>query len=306
MASTTNVMHSKQFSDQLLEAVQIKQSALEMSCSRKEIFKGESLFINKIGTVELDKIDTLNAKTEISDISNTRRKISFDTFKKTVAIDRYDQNRSEIYGLDTGYINSLKYAVERKKEEIIANAATSIAYEGKEGTTSVAFPDATNTLYQDATASTNGTSNESGTKTGLTADKLLRAMYVLRKNMKNGNINEKIYCALSEEEVLALMQDNKIINRDFTAGQVLDKGIIGSWLGINFIRTQLLKVPAVNVREILLYTESAVALGMPGEVITKFGENPERNFLSQMHIELNFGAARIEDEKIVKIRVKTE
>lgn len=306
MASTTNVLHTKQFSTQLLEAVQVKQSALEQACARKEIFKGESLFINKIGTLELKKVDTLNSKTELTDIANTRRKISFSTFKDTVAIDRYDENRSEIVGLDTGYLNALKYAVERKKEEIIAEAATSAVYEGKEGTTSVAFPDATNTLYQDATASTNGTSNESGTKTGLTADKLLRGLYLLRKNMKTGNINEKIYCAISPEEELALMQDSKIINRDFTAGAVLDKGIIGTWGGINFIRTVLLKSPASNVREVLLFTDQAIALGMPGEVITKFGENPERNFLMQMHIELSFGAARIEDEKIIKLRVKCD
>lgn len=306
MASTTNVLHTKQFSTQLLEAVQVKQSALEQACARKEIFKGESLFINKIGTLELKKVDTLNSKTELTDIANTRRKITFSTFKDTVAIDRYDQNRSEIVGLDTGYLNALKYAVERKKEEIIAEAATSVVYEGKEGTTSVAFPDATNTLYQDATASTNGTSNESGTKTGLTADKLLRGLYLLRKNMKTGNINEKIYCAISPEEELALMQDNKIINRDFTAGAVLDKGIIGTWGGINFIRTVLLKSPASNVREVLLFTDQAICLGMPSEVITKFGENPERNFLMQMHIELSFGAARIEDEKIIKLRVKCD
>ena len=156
-----NVLHTKVFSDQLLEAVQVKQSALEASCSRKEIFKGEALFINKIGTVELKQKTSSISDTVISDISNSRRKISFETFKDTVAIDSYDQNRSEITGLDTGYLNSLKYAVERKKEEIIANAATAKAFEGKEGTVEVAFPDATNTLYQDATASTNGTSNES-------------------------------------------------------------------------------------------------------------------------------------------------
>jgi len=306
MSSTTNVLHTKQFQTQLLEAVQVKQSALEQACSRKEIFKGEALFINKIGTLELKKVDTLNAKTEITDIANTRRKISFNTFKDTVAIDRYDQNRSEIAGLDTGYLNALKYAVERKKEEIIAEAATSVSYEGKEGTTAVAFPDSTNTIYQDGTAASNGTSNESGTKTGLSADKLLRAMFLLRKNMKTGNINEKIYCAISPEEELSLMQDSKIINRDFTSGQVLDKGIIGNWNGINFIRTVLLKTPAANVREILLFTDQAIALGMPGEVVTKFGENPERNFLMQMHIELSFGAARIEDEKIIKIRVKCD
>lgn len=305
MASTTNVLHTKQFSTQLLEAVQVKQSALEQACSRKEIFKGESLFINKIGTLELKKVDTLNAKTELTDIANTRRKISFSTFKDTVAIDRYDQNRSEIVGLDTGYLNALKYAVERKKEELIAEAATSVAYEGKEGTTSVAFPDATNTIYQDGSATSNGTSNEAGTKTGLTADKLLRGLYLLRRNMKTGNINEKIYCAISPEEELALMQDSKIINRDFTAGQVLDKGIIGTWGGINFIRTVLLK-SASQVREVLLFTDQAIALGMPSDVITKFGENPERNFLMQMHIELNFGAARIEDEKIIKLRVKCD
>ena len=124
--------------------------------------------------------------------------------------------------------------------------------------------------------------------------------------MKTGNIKEKIYCAISAEEELLLLQDNKIINRDFSAGQVLDKGIIGSWLGINFIRTELLKYPVNYVREILLFTDQAIALGLPGEVFMRAGENPDKKYQSQMYIELNFGATRIEDEKIVKIRCKSE
>lgn len=308
MASNMNSMHTKQFSDQLIEAVQVQQSGLEFACARKEIFKGESLFINKIGTTELKKKVGTNEQTTFTDIANTRRKLSFDTFDDAVAITRFDKDRSTIVGLDTGYLNALKYAVERKKEQIIVDAATGFAFEGKEGTTQVSFPDATNTVYQDGTASSQGNNSgsEGGTKTGLTADKLLQALFLLRKNMKTGNIKEKIYCAISAEEELLLLQDNKIINRDFSAGQVLDKGIIGSWLGINFIRTELLKYPVNYVREILLFTDQAIALGLPGEVFMRAGENPDKKYQSQMYIELNFGATRIEDEKIVKIRCKSE
>lgn len=300
-----NVMHVKQFSDTLIEAVQVQQSALEFACARREIFNGEALFFNKIGTTELKQKNGVNQTTKFSDIQNSRRKVSFDTFNDAVAINRFDKDRSTIIGLDTGYVNSLKFACERKKEEIIVNAATGVAFEGKEGTTSVAFPDATNTVYQDGTASSQGTSNESGTKTSLIADKLLQAMFLLRKNMKTGNIKEKIYCAISAEEELTLLQDNKIINRDFTAGQVLDKGIIGSWLGINFVRTELLKMPTDYVREILLFTDQAIGLGLPGDLFYRAGENPEREYQNQMYIELNFGATRVEDEKIVKIRCKS-
>lgn len=305
MASNMNVTHVKQFSDQLIEAVQVQQSGLEFACARKEVFNGESLFFNKIGTTELKQKTGINQTTKFTDIANSRRKVSFDTFNDAVAINRFDKDRSTIYGLDTGYLNALKYAAERKKEQIIVEAATGVAYEGKEGTTQVSFPDATNTVYQDGTASSQGTSGESGTKTGLIADKLLQALFLLRKNMKTGNIKEKVYCAISAEEELLLLQDNKIINRDFSAGQVLDKGIIGSWLGINFIRTELLRMPADGVREILMFTDQAIGLGLPGEVFMRAGENPEREYQNQMYIELNFGATRVEDEKIVKIRCKS-
>jgi len=300
-----NQIHTKAFSDMLIEAVQVQQSALEFACARKEIFKGEALFFNKIGTTELKKKDGTNQNTIFSDIANTRRKVSFDTFNDAVAINRFDTDRSTIVGLDTGYLNSLKFAAERKKEEIIVNAATGVAYEGKEGTTSVSFPDSTNTVYQDGTAGSQGTSNESGTLTGLIADKILQGLFLLRKNMKTGNIKEKIYCAISAEEELQLLQDNKIINRDYTAGQALDKGIVGSWLGVNFVRTELLRMPQNYVREVLLFTDQAIGLGLPGEVFLRAGENPERQYQNQMYIELNFGATRVEDEKIVKIRCKS-
>jgi len=300
-----NQIHTKAFSDMLIEAVQVQQSALEFACARKEIFKGEALFFNKIGTTELKKKDGTNQNTIFSDIANTRRKVSFDTFNDAVAINRFDTDRSTIVGLDTGYLNSLKFAAERQKEKIIVDAATGVAYEGKEGTTSVSFPDSTNTVYQDGTASTQGTSNESGTKTGLIADKILQGLFLLRKNMKTGNIKEKIYCAISAEEELQLLQDNKIINRDYTAGQALDKGIVGSWLGVNFVRTELLRMPVDYVREVLLFTDQAIGLGLPGEVFLRAGENPERQYQNQMYIELNFGATRVEDEKIVKIRCKS-
>ncbi len=109
--------------------------------------------------------------------------------------------------------------------------------------------------------------------------------------LSNGTINLKVMTA-KEEDILT--------NQNY-----IKKGIVGSWLGVNFVRTELLRMPVDYVREVLLFTDQAIGLGLPGEVFLRAGENPERQYQNQMYIELNFGATRVEDEKIVKIRCKS-
>jgi len=96
-----------------------------------------------------------------------------------------------------------------------------------------------------------------------------------------------------------LLDEEKIINRDYSQGAVLDKGIIGSWNRINFIHSERLLLDSNNDRQILLYTETALGLGVSTELKVKMADNPDRSFTPTIYVEMDMGAARIEDEKIV-------
>jgi len=302
MTITTNEMHVQVFKDSIIHAVQQEASYLETAVGRKETFNGEALYFNKLGTVSLNKKTSLYQPTVFADAKHSKRKLSFETFDQALRVDSYDSNRSMISGLSSDYLKSLKYAVNRQKDVNIIEASLGLAYEGKDGNTSVAFDDSKQTVFADGSYGVDA----AGTALSLTTDKLLTALKILRKNKVQPN--EKIYCFLSAEEEYSLLKDDKAINRDFSNGMVLDKGIIGTWGGINFIRTEELKDSAVSTnRDVILLTEMALGMGNPGsDIKSRIDERPDLKYLTQVFIEMNMGATRVEDEKVVKIICKKD
>jgi hypothetical protein len=302
MTISTNQMHVQVFKDSIIHAVQQEVSYLETAIMRKETFNGEAFYFDKLGTVSLNKKTSIYQPTTFADALHTKRKLSFDTFDQALRVDKYDADRSMISGLSSDYMLSLKYAINRKKDQLIIAAATGSAFEGKDGSTVVAFNDAKQTVFADGSYGT----DTAGTAVSLTTNKLLTGLKILRKNQVQPN--EKIYCFLSAEEENALMKDDKAINRDFTNGQVLDKGIIGTWAGINFIRTEELLDSAVNTnRDVILMTELALGMGNPGNsIVSRIDERPDLKYLTQVYVEMNMGCTRVEDEKVVKIICKKD
>lgn len=296
MADSQNQMHIKQFKDSIILAVQQENSLLDHTV-RKESLNSEAFFFNKLGAITLEEKTSRFSPTPFADPKHSRRKLSPSTFHKALYIDSFDSERSNIVGLQADYLKSLMMAAKLKKDQLIVAAATGLAFEGKEGETPVSFTNA-QTVFQDGSFGTNG----AGTAVGLTSDKILTAAKILKKN-KVSSV-EKLYCIISAQQEEELMKDAKFINRDFTMGQVLDKGVIGSWNGINFIRSEEISGTTNQVRDVLLYTETALGLGINTELTTKIGEDPAHGFSTVLYVSMTMGATRIEDEKIVKIQCK--
>lgn len=296
MADTQNQMHIKQFKDNIILAVQQENSLLDYTV-RRENLNSEAFFFNKLGAITLEEKLSRFSPTPFADPKHSRRKLTPYTFHKSLFIDSFDAERSNIVGLQSDYMKSLIMAAKVKKDQLIIAAATGNAFEGKEGETPVAFSNA-QTVFQDGTFGTNG----GGTAVGLTSDKILTAAKILKKNKVS--TMEKMYCIISAQQEEELMKDAKFINRDFTAGQVLDKGVIGAWNGINFIRSEELTGSTTQVRDVLLYTETALGLGINTELTTEIGKDPAHSFATVLYVSMTMGATRIEDEKIVRIQCK--
>lgn len=296
MADTQNQMHIKQFKDSIILAVQQETSLLDHTV-RKEMLSSEAFFFNKLGAISLEEKTSRFSPTPFADPRHSRRKLSPATFHKSLFIDSYDTERSNIVGLQADYMKSLIMAAKVKKDQLIVAAATGLAYEGKEGEIPVSFTNA-QTVFQDGSFGTDA----GGTALGLTSDKILTAAKILKKNKVS--TMEKLYCVITAQQEEELMKDAKFINRDFTAGQVLDKGVIGTWSGINFIRSEELTGTTNQVRDILLYTETALGLGINTELSIETGKDPAHSFATVLYVAMTMGATRIEDEKIVKIKCK--
>jgi hypothetical protein len=284
MSDTQNQIHVKQFKDDIIQAVQQTNSRLDGTLRRKEAVKAEDFFFHKLGALNLEEKIGRNPVTPFLDPAHSRRKMSPAPFHGALFIDDFDTDRSIITGLDSDYVMALMNAAKRKKDDVIIAAATGVAFEGKDGAIQVTFP----------------TSQDVPTPaSGLTADRLLNGLEILKGN--DVDPEEKLYCAISAKQERNLFDDDKIINRDFTDGAVLDKGIIGKWGNINFISSERLGLDTNGDRNVLLYTENALGFGIAKDITMKVGENTERSFTKTLYIKLDIGATRVEDEKIVRI-----
>jgi len=284
MSNTQNQIHVKQFKDDIIQAVQQNNVRLDGTVRRKESVKAEEFFFHKLGSLNLEEKIGRNPETPYLDPIHSRRKMTPAPFHGSLFIDDFDTARSTISGLESDYMKALLNAAKRKKDDVIIAAATGKAFEGKDGNVAVNFP-----ISQVV----------STPASGLTADRILNGREIIRS--ADVDPDEKLYCVLTAKQHRQLEDDNKIINRDFTTGAVLDKGIIGVWNNINFILSERLLLDSNGDRDVLLYTENALGFAMANDITMKVGENVERSFTKTMYIKLDIGATRVEDEKIVRI-----
>lgn len=280
---TQNQVHIKQFSDDIIQAVQQKNSRLDGTVQRKIGVSAEEFYFNKLGSVELQEKTQRYSPTPLVDPVHSKRKVVPTRFHQGISVDDYDQDRA-LVTLQPNYMDMLMYAAKRKKDEIIIGALGGTAYEGKDGTIPVTLPSA-----QKIVASA----------TGMTLAKLLSAKEI----MDGADVDEEIarYITLSAKQVTNLLNTTEIKNADYNTVKALAEGKIDTFLGFKFIRSQKLLVDGSAARLCYAYTEKAVGIAVNKDMKTKVGENPDKSFATVAYIELDMGATRVEDKEVVEI-----
>jgi hypothetical protein len=278
-----NQVHIKQFSDDIIHAIQQKNSRLDGTVQRKVGVSAEEFYFNKLGSVELQEKTQRFSPTPLVDPQHSKRKVVPTRFHQGVPIDDYDQDRA-LVSLQPNYMDMLKYATMRKKDEIIISALGGSAYEGKDGTTVVALPSA-----QKIVASA----------TGMTLTKLLSAKEIL----DGADVDEEIarHIVLSSKQLTNLFNTTEIKNADYNTVKALAEGKIDTFLGFKFIRSQKLLTNASSERLCYVYTQNALGIAINKDMRTEVGKDAGKSFASVGYIEIDMGATRIEDKEVVEI-----
>lgn len=192
------------------------------------------------------------------------------------------------------YTVNAAYALGRKVDSIIIEAAFGTAYTGKTGSSTVSFPSGTNEI------AVNYVESGAATDSNLTIGKLRRARYLFDKNEAVMDA-EPLFAVVSASQVQSLLRTTEVTNADYNTVKALVNGEINSFMGFNFIRTELLPV-ASNIRDCLFFAQQGLCLAVAQDIQVDVGPRRDKRNSVQIYVSASFGASRMWEEKVLKVK----
>lgn len=259
---------------------------------RNESQKAEFDFYDRIGATSATEVTGRHQDTPLTNVPHDRRRVSLRDFDWADLIDRQDKIRM-LADPTSPYVQNAAMALGREMDKVILEAAFGSVYTGKTGSQSVTFP----TTQQIAV---NYVESGSASNTGLTIAKLRMAKQKLDAAENDPSDPRFIVC--TAQQVTDLLKTTEVTSSDFNTVRALVQGEINSFMGFQFIRTELVNTDSSGYRRVLAYAKSGLLLAIGQDLTTDIGPRRDKRNSTQVYAAASFNATRMEEEKVVEIK----
>ncbi len=258
---------------------------------RTETQNAEFDFYDRIGATSAQEVTGRHQDTPLINVPHDRRRVSLRDFDWADLIDRPDRIRMLI-DPTSPYSQNAAYALGRKMDEVILDAAFGSVYTGKTGSSTVSFPAGQQVAvdYVETGAAANS---------GLTIGKLRRAKQILDQNEVDPT--ERRYIAMTAKQMTDLLRTTEVTSADYNTVRALVQGEINSFMGFEFVRTELVRTNASSHRRCVAWAQSGLLLAVGQDIVTDIGPRRDKRNSTQVYVSASFGATRMEEEKVVEI-----
>lgn len=260
---------------------------------RRESIRAEFEYFDRIGPVEAQKRPGRHSDTPLMSTPHDRRRVTSAPYNWADLVDKPDKLRM-LTDPAAAYTVNAVMAFNRAKDRIIIDAMFGTAEAGKEGTIKVPFPD-TQTITSAGAVGT-GTPSD-----GLTIDKLLAAKDMLWKAEVDDTM--PIFCACSSAQLIELLKTTEIKNADYNTVRALAQGTVDTFMGFKFVRTEMLPFDGTT-RDCAIWVMDGMLLATAEDITAKVSERADKNYSQQVYVEMDMGAVRMEECKVIKLRCK--
>lgn len=255
--------------------------------------KGESVTVPRVGATEAVQV---NSKYDKSPVIHTPFDVRYFTATEWVWGDMIDwqDDLNLLIDPNSDVVKAGAYAMGREIDRaIIKKGFIDPAREGKEGDKFVPFPDSRKISV---------TAGSAG-NTGLNIEKLIQAKSLFGKaDVDVNDPGNKLICVVTQAQLDDLLRSTEVTNRDYNTVYALAEGEVHSFMGFQFVRTELMpKDSSTNIRTCVAFCQSAIKLIMPKEIKTRITERADYNYNWYAHHSMKVGAGRIDDNKLVQI-----
>jgi len=296
MSSSTYLSYVETYTDNVRLLAQQQGSRFRAAVDEQSVSGEGAAMLETIASTEAEKITTrFQPKVDIEQ-THDRRWVYPQPYGWGAKVESLDKLKMNIE-LSGRYTQQGNYAIKRAFDDEIIAAFFADAKTGRSGGDTESFPTGTNVV-----AVTEG----AAAATGMNVDKLLAAREIILANEVDiDDPMNKIYCAISAGQERDLLEQVKVVNKDYQDQAVLGGNgtSLKEWFGINFILSERLDTDSNSYRRNPFWCMSGMGIGVWQDLVVDISERKELN-LNPLHITANcmIGATRLEEEKVVEIK----
>lgn len=283
MADTQNTIYAQAYSQNIMQLAQQKYSKLIDTVYRKENVRGKTFFQDQIGEWSMEVKGSRNTQTPNNDPALARRMGTMVDYHDARLLDRGDELKV-ISDPRSAYTMAAAQSLGRKIDDVIISAAIGTAYSGETGSTSV----------------TNGNVKL------VTANTITFAeVRDIKLAMDNADCPaEERYFVVAPDTLNALLGVSEATSSDYNAVKALVNGEINTWLGFKWVMTTRITTATAAIGssvEGIAYNKYGLCLAMADAPMVRTDERTDLSYSWQVYYELNLGAVRLEEDKVVSI-----
>lgn len=253
---------------------------------------------DQIGAVDPVQRTTRHGDTPFTEVPFARRAFQAQDWEAGEMIDKQDTQRM-LTSPQSSYAMAFAAGFNRVKDRTILTAAFADAKTGKTGTGTATFL-AANQIAVDFVES------GSATTSGLTIAKLRKAKELLSDAEAD---DEAMTLVLRAHDLTALLRTTEVTSSDYNSVKALVNGEVNTFMGFNFVKlpdARFVEAGALSgstYYKLPAYGKSALLYAPMSETSIEAAPDPTKSFNTRLYGSASFGATRIEEARIVEIRV---
>ena len=291
MTSTQFEVRGQDYSRIILPLARQEKSLLYDRVYVKPDITGKCFYQDQIGKWEMSAKTTVNPDTPQNDPNLSRTRIDIGTYNDARILDRSLRLQEFSDPMSPTSI-CLSSSVGIQMDKLIYEALGGTAYRGETGSTSVTFP-AAKTVKVDLEAS--------GTNTGLTTTKVRRAAKLMNAQGVPTYDRTFVCSATGLEQLLGT---TVVTNSDYNSVKALVSGEIDTWMGFKFVVLPdgIINVDGNHIADYFAFQKTGICFGMLEELFLRIEERADKSYSKQIYYEINAGAGRLEEAKVIKVK----
>ncbi len=281
MPDTQSEIYAQAYSRNIMQLAQQKYSKLLNTVYIKPNVRGKTFFQDQIGQWEMETKGGRNVQTPNNDPNLARRMGIMVDYHDNRLLDRGDELRS-ISDPRSAYTIAAARSLGRKIDDVIIESAIGTAKTGETGS---------------------GTASTSSSVAITSSNLNLERMATVKKALDDKDVEpDDRFIVITPTALSKSLQEQKMSSADYAAVKALVNGEINTFMGFTWITSTRLPLGSDSGLAGLAYHRYALCLAMAAAPKVRTDERLDLSYSWQIYYELNIGAVRLEEDRLVRLR----
>ena len=295
MPDSQSTVYAQAYAANIMQLAQSKYSKLMPIVYMKPNMNAKVFYQDQIGQWSMSTKGGRNVQTPNNDPNLGRRQGTMVDYHDNRMLDRGDELRM-LSDPRSAYTIAAAQSLGRQIDTIIAQKILASANYGETGSSSITLG------TTPITAHVNPTSGITGTPATLTFARVRAAKRAL--DLEDVEPEDRFF-VVAPQAMDALLNTTQATSSDYAAVKALVRGDVDTWMGFKWIMSNQLSSSG-TITSCFAMQRYGLALAMGSEPLVRTDERTDLSYSWQVYYELNIGAVRLEEARVVQVDVTSE